>query len=154
MRPSGLREDLSFLEVEDGDWSDLRVAVVDGSCPPAPDVRLRGGYALFCSSYKLFEGAELVDEGYKSGMLFIENTMPGTSSRTILRLLMTRLERKSALDALRKGADWVILDGSFFGFRYRCKRVKDEEVTWYEARGDSGGREVGAKGGEIIEEVS
>ena len=149
----GLREDLSFMEVGEGGWSDLRVAVVDGSCPPAPDVRLRGSYALFCSSYKLFEGAELVREGYKSGMLFIENTTPGVSSRTVLRLLMTRLERKSALDALREGVDWLIVDGSFFGFRYRCRRAEDVEVSWYEARGEGGGEELRAKGREIIEEI-
>ena len=148
-----LKEDLKFNEVDGSDWKRLRVGVVDGSCPPAPDTRLGGSYALFCSSYKIFEGDRLVDEGYRSGMLFIVNTASGVSSRAILKLLMTRLERKSALEAFEKGVDWLIVDGSFFGFRYRCLRVKDVEATWYEGaeRGDV--EEYTATGREIIEEI-
>jgi len=148
-----LRDDLKFEEVGEADWSDLKVGVVDGSCPPAPDVRLGGSYALFCSSYKVFEGAELVDEGYKSGMLFIVNTTPGVSSRTMLKLLMTRLERKSALEAFEKGVEWLILDGSFFGFRYRCRRAEDVSVTWYEVGKGGEMEEHTATGKEVIEEI-
>ena len=149
----GLRGDLSFMEVGEADWGDLRVAVVDGSCPPAPDVRHGGSYALFCTSYKVFEGVKLVDEGYRSGMLFIENMASGLSSRIILRLLMTRLERKSALDALEKGVDWLIVDGSFFGFRYRCRGVEGEDIVWRE--GAEGGKieEYRVSGMELIKEI-
>ena len=149
----GLKNELVFEHVEQGDWEGLRVGVVDGSCPPAPDVRLGGTYALFCSSYKIFEGEELVDEGYRSGMLFVTNITPSTTAKGVLRLLMTRLERKSALDALERGAEWLIIDGSFFGFRYRCRRVEDVEVTWYEVGEGGEVEEHTATGEDIIEEL-
>ena len=149
-----LREVLPFERVGEcrpEDWSDLRVGVVDGSCPPAPDSRLGGSYALFCASYKIFEGMELVEEGYRSGMLFIE---PGMPARALLKLLMTRLERKSALEALGKDVDWLIIDGSFFGFRYRCRRLEGLEITWYEEEEGGGGvRELTRAGEELIKEV-
>jgi len=148
----GLGSLLSFRAVGEDDWRGLRVGVVDGSCPPSPDVRLGGSYALFCSSFKIFQGDELIDEGYSSGMLFRGNT-ERYSSRAILRLLMMRLERKSALECLERGVDWIIIDGSFFGFRYRCRRVEEAEFTWYEA--DEGGEvmELSSTGEKLIREL-
>jgi len=148
-----LGEEMRFERVGEADWEGLRVGVVDGSCPPAPDTRLGGTYALFCSSYKIFEGDELVDEGYRSGMLFVDNAMSSASARGVLRLLMTRLERKSALDAFERGVDWLIIDGSFFGFRYRCRRIEDVEVTWYEVGRGGDVEERTATGLDIVEEV-
>jgi len=147
-----LRDVLRFKGVEEGDWRGLRVGVVDGSSPPAPDVRLGGSYALFCSSFKIFQGDELVEEGYRSGILFRGN-VERFSSRMILRLLMTRLERRSALECLERDVDWIIVDGSFFGFRYKCRRVEEAEINWYEA--DEGGEvaEYSCKGGDLIREL-
>jgi hypothetical protein len=144
---------LRLRPVGEAEWGELRIGVVDGSSPPSPDVRLCGSYALFCSSYKIFEGEELVDEGYRSGMLFRGIADSDVSSRMILRLLMARLERKSALECLKRGVDWLIVDGSFFGFRYRCRRMEDVEISWYEA--DEGGEvmELGLRGEELIGEV-
>ncbi len=148
----GLRGLLRFRAVGEDDWRGLRVGVIDGSSPPSPDVRLGGSYALFCSSFKIFQGEELVDEGYRSGMLFRRNT-ERFSSRAILRLLMTRLERKSALECLERGVDWLIIDGSFFGFRYRCLRIRDAEFTWYETDEEGEVVEHSSTGEELIREL-
>lgn len=148
----GLRKLLRFRAVDEGDWRDLRVGVVDGSSPPAPDVRLGGSYALFCSSFKIFQGDELVEEGYRSGILFRRN-VERFSSRTILRLLMTRLERKSALECLERDVDWIIIDGSFFGFRYKCRRVEEAEISWYEADESGEVAEYSRRGEDLIREL-
>jgi len=148
----GLGSLLKLRVVGEGEWGDLRVGVVDGSSPPAPDVRLGGSYALFCSSFKLFQGDELVEESYRSGVLFRGNT-ERFSSRAILRLLMTRLERKSALECLERGVDWVIVDGSFFGFRYRCRRVEKAEFSWYETDEEGEVVELSSTGEELIREI-
>lgn len=143
---------LSFKEVGEADWRGLRVGVVDGSSPPAPDVRLGGSYALFCSSFKIFRGDKLEEESYRSGMLFRGNA-ERFSSRLILRLLMARLERKSALECLKRGVDLLIIDGSFFGFRYKCRMVEEAEISWYEAEEGEEVTKYSSRGGEVIREV-
>lgn len=133
----GIKEYLKYRKIEkDYNWEELRVGVVDGSRSPIIDERLGGRYALFSSSYKIFEGKKLVDEGYKSGILHPSDMRGATKFDILLTLLMTKLEREHAIECLEKDVDWLLIDGSFFGFRIRSRMIREEEredyVEWSE----------------------
>jgi len=119
-----------FKPVPDEDWGELRIAVVDGSSSPAPDTRMLGRYAVYCAGYHVYKGRELVDEGdFKSGVVFRPNEEPGRVSSAVVRLLMALSERELALSCLEEqGVDYVMLDGSFFGFIRDCLTLRRNEV--------------------------
>ena len=119
-----------FKPVPGGDWEGLRVAVVDGSSSPMPDTRLLGRYAVYCAGYHIYEGPELVDEGdFVSGVIFRPNEEGGPTSRAIIGMLTTLAEREIALDCARRDdVDYVIVDGAFFGYIWRCIWLREHPV--------------------------
>ena len=119
-----------FKQVPNEDWEGLRVAVVDGSFSPVMDTRLLGRYGVYCAGYHIYEGAELVDEGsFTSGVVFRPNEEYGRVSRAIIALLTALEERKMALScAKRSDVDYVMVDGSFFGFVRDCIVLKRSQA--------------------------
>jgi hypothetical protein len=126
----GLREVISGRPIPDSDeWKKWRVAVVDGSNSPTTSERLGIRVGTYCASYLIFEGMQQVDEGYVSKCYVTEQLEGYGESLTLLELLRLNLERELAYQCLKeKDVDWVILDGSFFGFRASAHRVKREIV--------------------------
>lgn len=111
------------------EWKKWRVAVVDGSNSPTTSERLGIRVGTYCASYLIFEGLQQVDEGYISRCYVTEQLEGYSDSLNIVELLRLNLERELAHRCLKeKGVDWVILDGSFFGFRASAHRVKKEIV--------------------------
>lgn len=112
---------------ESKDWLKWRVAVVDGSNSPTTSERLGIRVGTYCASYIIFEGRQQVDEGYLSRCYTTEQSEEFGDPQLILELLRLNLERELAYKCLKeKDVDWVILDGSFFGFRANAYRVKKE----------------------------
>ncbi len=111
-----------FKPIPGGDWEDLRVAVVDGSFSPAFDTRLLGRYGVYCAGYQIYEGSELAEEGsFRSGVIFRPNEEHGRVSGAIMRVRTALEERELALScAERPDVDYIIIDGSFFGFVRDC----------------------------------
>ncbi len=111
------------------EWKKWRVAVVDGSNSPTTSERLGIRVGTYCASYLIFEGMQQVDEGYVSRCYITEQREGYGESLTLLELLRLNLERELAHYCLKeKNVDWIILDGSFFGFRASAHRVKEEIV--------------------------
>ena len=111
-----------FKQVPENAWESLRVAVVDGSFSPVMDTRMLGRYGVYCAGYHIYEGTELVEEGsFRSGVVFRPNEEYGRVSRAIIALLTALEERSIALSCARRSdVDYVIIDGSFFGFIRDC----------------------------------
>jgi len=129
-RLRSLSEVIKGRPIPDSDeWRKWRVAVVDGSNSPTTSERLGIRIGTYCASYLIFDGMQQVDEGYVSRCYVTEQQEGYSESLTILELLRLNLERELAYRCLKeKGVDWVILDGSFFGFRASAHRVKEEMV--------------------------
>ena len=125
-----LSEEVKGRPIPDSDeWRKWRVAVVDGSNSPTTSERLGIRVGTYCASYLIFEGLQQVDEGYVSRCYVTEQLEGYSESLTILELLRLNLERELAHYCLKKkNVDWIILDGSFFGFRASAYRVKEELV--------------------------
>ena len=63
-----LRRILTFSKiVENDDWKDWRVAVVDGSDSPIMSERIGGRFGTYGATYHIFQGLDLIDEEYYSG---------------------------------------------------------------------------------------
>lgn len=125
-----LGEVIKGRPIPDSDeWRKWRVAVVDGSNSPTTSERLGIRVGTYCASYLIFEGIQQVDEGYVSKCYATEQLEGYSEPLTILELLRLNLERELAYHCLKeKAVDWIILDGSFFGFRASTHRVKKEIV--------------------------
>ncbi|RLI13967.1 hypothetical protein DRO33_00210, partial [Candidatus Bathyarchaeota archaeon] len=118
-----------FKQVPNEDWEDLRVAVVDGSYSPMLEARLLGRYGVYCAGYHVYEGAELAQEPvFTSGVVFRPNEEQGRVSRVVIGLLTALRERRLALRCVEElGVDYVMVDGSFFGFVWGCVLLRDVE---------------------------
>ncbi|NIQ07407.1 MAG: DNA double-strand break repair nuclease NurA [Candidatus Korarchaeota archaeon] len=151
----GLKEELSpFKNVPPADWKDLRVGVVDGSYSSTSE-RLGGKYALFSVGYKIFDGTELVTEEFSSGMVTMGHDRRGPRWHVPLKLIMTKLEREHGLDCLKEDVDWLLLDGSFFGFRAECAVVATgTPIFWYETTANDTVEQKQQCFGDLLTDVS
>lgn len=111
------------------EWRQWRVGVVDGSSTPSTSERLGGRYGVYSAGYMIFEGSQQVDEGYLSGRLVQDQTGDPEITQRVLAMLRTRLEREAAVHCLKeKAVDYVLIDGSFFGFRVDAQIIQEEEL--------------------------
>lgn len=113
------------------EWRDSVFAIVDGSDTPSIVERIGLKYGLSAAGLKLFRGLEALPEGES----FVGEALRGQVNESKeeflkkLDLVTVYLERRMALGALER-ADYVVLDGSFFGFRAGCSRVKERKLDW------------------------
>lgn len=123
------RKYLNFKEMPKGDrWKDWRIACVDGSFSPSTSERIGARYGVYCAGYMLFEGDKFVEEGYKSGKISQDQMEDPELTQRVLSLLCTKLEREIAHDCL-KDVDFLIIDGSFFGFRAKLHPIRGETIN-------------------------
>jgi hypothetical protein len=139
---NNLRELLEFKRLpENDDWKDWRIAVVDGSDSPIMSERIGGRFGTYGATYHIFQDMDLVEEEYFSGHFSDFQVGDPETSKKLLSLLTTQLERETALSCLEKDVDLLIIDGSFFGFRPRCRIVHSQEVP--DERFENGAELVG-----------
>ena len=120
---------LEFKKIPENDeWKNWRIAVVDGSDSPVMSERVGGRFGTYGATYHIFQGMDLVEEEYFSGQFSDFQIGDPEASKKMLSLLTTELEREIALSCLEKNVDLLIIDGSFFGFRPRCRIVHNQEV--------------------------
>jgi hypothetical protein len=120
---------LRFKEgVFNEEWKKWRVCVVDGSDSPVMSERVGGRFGAYGVTYHIYEGLELVEEDYYSGQFVDPQLGDSEASMKMLSLLTTSLERDVALECLEKDLDLLLIDGSFFGFRPRCRIIHNHRV--------------------------
>ncbi len=117
------------------EWRDKVFAVVDGSDTPSIDERIGIKLGLVAACRKLFKGIEQLPG--PEGETFVSDALRGSHHESRedfskkLDLVTTYLERCYAFEALKdEKVDLVIIDGSFWGFRAGCSRVKKLELNW------------------------
>jgi hypothetical protein len=107
------------------EWRKWRVAVIDGSNSASTSERLGGRYGAFAAGWLVFEGMRLVNDGYSAGHVRHEQTGNPEVTQHVVSLLRTKLEREAAVHCLKEErVDFVLLDGTFYGFRV------DADVVW------------------------
>lgn len=119
--------------VERAEWKYLRMAFVDGSDTPAIDERLGLRYGLYAAAAKLFKGLDPIEgaEWYIGDRLSDETEVQKDVFKKTLDLITTYCERYLANYVLeRYDPDLIVIDGSFFGYRYGCSSVKSKELNW------------------------
>jgi hypothetical protein len=114
--------------VEDKEWKNWRIAVVDGSDSPVMSERIGGRFGTYGATYHIFQGLDLVDEEYYSGDYSDYQIGDPDASMKMLQVLTATLERQTAIDCLDKNVDLIIIDGSFFGFRPNCRKIHNIEL--------------------------
>jgi len=120
---------LSFKRIPENDeWKNWRIGVVDGSDSPVMSERVGGRFGTYGATYHIFQGLDLVEDEYFSGNFSDFQIGDPEVSKKLLSLLTTKFEREIALSCLEKDVDLLIIDGSFFGFRPRCRIVHNQEV--------------------------
>lgn len=124
-----IRRLVKFRDVsESNEWKGWRVCVVDGSDSPVMSERVGGRFGTYGATYHIYEGLELVEEDYFSGLVIDLQVGDSEASKKMLSLLATCLERDVALSCLDKDVDLLLVDGSFFGFRPRCRIIHPHKV--------------------------
>ena len=117
-----LSKALTFSAIlENDEWKNWRIAVVDGSDSPVMSERIGGRFGTYGATYHIFQGLELVEEEYFCGDYSEYQIGNSDASMKMLTLLTAMLERQTAIECLRKDVDLIIIDGSFFGFRPNCR---------------------------------
>lgn len=121
---------LEFRQIPHDDrWKDWKIACVDGSYSPATSERIGARYGVYCGGYMVFNDEELIDEGYKSGKISQDQIGDPELTKKTLGLLCTMLEREIAYYCLEEeGIDFLLIDGSFFGFRAGLRGIRKEEI--------------------------
>jgi hypothetical protein len=114
--------------VENDDWKNWRIAVVDGSDSPVMSERIGGRFGTYGATYHIFQGLDLVDEEYYSGNYSDYQIGDPDASMKMLQVLTATLERQTAIDCLHKNVDFIIIDGSFFGFRPNCRKIHNTKL--------------------------
>ena len=89
---------------------DFRVAAVDGSCTPAPAMKVGVGVSVITAGYMISEGKEMVECDYIADSL-VDRTGRRLDFKS--RLKMRVLERRMAEKVLGRKVDLLIIDGSF-----------------------------------------
>ena len=124
-----IRRLVKFRDVpQSNEWKRWRVCVVDGSDSPVMSERVGGRFGTYGATYHIYEGLELVEEDYFSGLVIDLQVGDSEASKKMLSLLATCLERDVALSCLDKDVDLLLVDGSFFGFRPRCRIIHPRKV--------------------------
>jgi hypothetical protein len=124
-----LSKSLSFKKVLENDaWKSWRVCVVDGSDSPVMSERIGARFGTYGACYHIFDGLELVEEDYFGGEMIDLQIGDPEASKKLLSLMTTALERRVALSCLKEDVDLILIDGSFFGFRPRCRIVHNRRV--------------------------
>jgi hypothetical protein len=125
---------IKFAEVPNNDeWRNWRICVVDGSDSPIMSERNGGRFGTYGVTYHIFQGLELVDEEYFGGEIVDVQVGDPEASDKMLSLLTTALERDVAVSCLEKDIDLLLIDGSFFGFRPRCRIIHPKKVPGKES---------------------
>lgn len=114
--------------VENDDWKNWRIAVVDGSDSPVMSERIGGRFGTYGATFHIFQGLDLVDEEYYSGDYSDYQIGDPEASMKMLQVLTATLERQTAIDCLHKDVDLIIIDGSFFGFRPNCRKIHNTKL--------------------------
>jgi len=124
-----IRRLVKFRDVpQSNEWKRWRVRVVDGSDSPVMSERVGGRFGTYGATYHIYEGLELVEEDYFSELVIDLQVGDSEASKKMLSLLATCLERDVALSCLDKDVDLLLVDGSFFGFRPRCRIIHPRKV--------------------------
>jgi hypothetical protein len=135
---------LSFKRIPKNDeWKNWRIGVVDGSDSPVMSERVGGRFGTYGATYHIFQGLDLVEDKYFSGNFSDFQVGDPEVSKKLLSLLTTKFERETALSCLEKDVDLLLIDGSFFGFRPRCRIVHNQEVP----------NEAFRKGAELVKHI-
>jgi len=113
---------------ESDEWKNWRIAVVDGSDSPVISERIGGRFGTYGATYHIYQGLDHLEEEYFSGHFYDFQVGDPEVSKKLLSLLTTKLEREIAFACLKKDIDLLIIDGSFFGFRPRCRIVHNHEL--------------------------
>lgn len=129
-RLSRLSEHIQSEPIPEGDeWRQWRVAVIDGSNSPVTSERLGSRFGVFCAGYMIFEGDQPAEYGFEADEFVQDQVGSRDVAEKTLSMLRLEMERRIALKCLEeKGADLVLLDGSFFGFRAEAHRINDEPI--------------------------
>ncbi len=136
-RVERLRKFLAFRNIggehSGEDYRGFRVGVVDGSISPELNERTGRRLGVYTVSYMVFEGMKVVsdddDESMGIGYIVAPQTGAGAHARKILNLLSTYHERVMAHLCMKKyDLDLLIIDGSFFGFRAWCSKIKNKSL--------------------------
>jgi hypothetical protein len=115
------------------EWRDKVFAVVDGSDTPSIDERIGIKFGLVAVCRKNFRGIEQLPdaEWFDGDALRGDHHVSREDFSKVLDLVTTYLERCYAVKALEdETVDFVVIDGSFWGFRAGCSRVKRLELDW------------------------
>lgn len=145
-----LSKTLKFKNIIGDFPSDFKVACVDGSFLPTSE-RMGVRASVFTAGYMIFEGIKRYDENYMSNF-YVENQVGDPQlSRVIVGLLCTELERKAALECLKKeDVDLILIDGSFYGFRGQVEHVIQEGVMIGERSGQELVKSIRDKTTELV----
>jgi hypothetical protein len=103
----------------------FKVASIDGSRSPRLSERLGIRYGVFTASIIVLEGKKNIHEDFEAGQFKRKQAFSQEVSKYFFDMLSTYAERKIALENLDK-ADFLILDGSFYGFIYTARRINRE----------------------------
>jgi hypothetical protein len=115
------------------EWREKVFAVVDGSDTPSIDERIGIKFGLVAVCRKHFKGIDQLSdaEWFAGDALRGSNHVSKEDFSKVLDLVTTYLERYYAVKALEdETVDFVVIDGSFWGFRAGCSRVKRLELGW------------------------
>src|SRR5579875_1006803 len=120
-----LKSDLK-IEFNQFNFSDkeLKIGAVDGSKSMSMSNRLGLKIAVLSCCSLILKGNERI-ENFRVGSIKERQTYSDESSIKRLGLLLSYIERKSALEILNE-VDYLIVDGSFYGFIYPILRLKKE----------------------------
>lgn len=114
--------------IQSDDWKKLRIAAVDGSNSPSTSERLGVRYGAYSAGYMIFEGSKIVGEGYRSGSFSQEQISDRDVAEEALSMLRMNLERDVALHCLEQDVDYVLIDGSFFGFAAEALVINGRDI--------------------------
>jgi hypothetical protein len=103
--------------------NDLVIGAVDGSRSLSISNRLGLKVAVFSSCALILKNQKRIDEKYFVGSLKSKQKASDATFSHRLSLYLSYLERKAALNILDK-VDYLIIDGSFYGFIYSMLRLK------------------------------
>jgi len=112
-----------FKKIDFSDIS-LKIGAIDGSKSVNLSNRLGLKVAVFSGCAIILKENER-KERFMAGSLKEKQLISDESSKYRLSLLLTYLERKLALEILNE-VDYLIIDGSFYGFVYPILRLKKE----------------------------
>lgn len=100
----------------------VKVAAIDSSRSPVLSERLGVRYGVFSVGVTFLQGNER-EEMYEAGLFKRKQALSQDESKFMFDILTTFAERKIAKDALNK-ANFVIIDGAFYGFLYTALKMK------------------------------